>query len=135
MRRRDPADFIPRPNKDVDYPYFGARMPPELPRSRTQRPALPFRAPKRLHAADAPLTWGGEPWPERRPARFDARVGDVLAGNLELRATCRCGHSAIVEPEELRRRFEPTDKVGRVTFYCRQCCHRGSLEISNDLAV
>lgn len=107
----DVAHAFPRPNKDVGYFYYGAVREP--PRGSAGRP--------RYLPAARPLTWGGEPWPRRQPSLEDARVGDVIAGNIELRASCSCGHSTVIGTEVLRARHEPTQMLRYLAFRCRQC--------------
>lgn len=114
----NPINAVPRPNKDVPYLYFGpARLePPRGSRVGTSS----YRAPKRLYSG-GPLLWGDKPWPKRRPSAEDARVGDVIMGNVELRATCSCGHSKLVSTEELRVRAEPIQMLRSLRFRCQQC--------------
>jgi hypothetical protein len=122
MRRQRPADWVPGPSQD--FKYFdrsgGAKEPPRgsLVRARGPRTVVPVRAPKQ-----GPVLWGDAPWPKRRPSRADARVGDVLVGNVVLRGNCACGHSAIVDAEELRARFDPAMPVRDLgdRFRCQQC--------------
>lgn len=125
---RDSSGGFPRPNKDVPYGYFrggGAE------RQRTSSPIPAAGWQKRLHQHGTPLMWGDEPWPKRKPPRFDARVGDVLAGNIVLRVSCRCGHSDVINPEELRRRFEPIERLKRLEerFRCSQCGRYGHMSL------
>lgn len=133
-RRDDPSDALPSPNKDIAYGFYVGRSsarefyaPAPVPRPRYRCPA------DLLHKPGTPLLWGDEPWPTRRPMRFDARVGDVLAGNVRLRATCACGHSAHVDPEALRRRFPPTEMLKHVERYvrCRQCGRYGTASLED----
>jgi hypothetical protein len=58
-------------------------------------------------------------------------VGDVLAGNIELRGSCACGHSASVNPEESRRRSALTERVKYISFRCQQGQRYGSVSIQH----
>ena len=118
----DPTKAFPGPNKDIPYrdPGYAEPARGSSPRAKPLM-VLPQRSTKRLHQAGTPVLWAAEPWPSRKPAVFDARVGDVLTGNVELRATCVCGHSALVPADELRRRHEPTEHLKRLRFVCSQC--------------
>jgi hypothetical protein len=107
----DPIGAIPKPNKDVPYMYFGAGR--ELPRGARRRP--------RFMSTARPVSGSGSPWPKRRPSAEDVRVGDVIVGNVELRANCPCGHSKIVDAGTLRARREPTEMIRRLRFRCGQC--------------
>lgn len=116
----EPISAFPKPRKDVSYFYqgFGGLEPPRgsAMRSRFMSATRP-----------GPPTWGGEPWPRRRPSLEEARVGDVVVGNVELRANCACGHSKLVDAGALRGRHEPTQMLRHLRFRCRQCRRTATL--------
>lgn len=71
-----------------------------------------------------PVLWDGEPWPIRNPILYNACVGDVFAGNLEIHTRCTtCKRSGVIDPAELAARYEPTYRLRDLweRFYCRQC--------------
>jgi hypothetical protein len=117
MPRRRDDDWIPGPKQDIDYPTLGP-MPRERPRGKGR-------------AFDRGRLLDPRAWPVRRPTLAQARIGDVIAGNLELRATCRCGHSAIVESAALAKfdRNQPLrDILDKVR--CTQCRRYGKVAVN-----
>lgn len=124
---RESSSGFPRRNQEA-HGYFG-RGGAERPTSSPIPRAADWQ--KRLHQRGTPLMWGDKPWPRRKPARFHARVGDVLAGNIVLRISCRCGHSDVIDPEKLRRRFEPIERLKDLEqrFRCSQCGRYGHMSV------
>lgn len=114
------ADWVPRPNKDIDYysdlSAEADRIKHKLDRI-DARPGQPFRRAE---------------WPTRQPKLYQAQVGDVLAGNIELRATCKCGHSAVVDRSVLGAKFDPRTRIIdiRRKVRCTQCQRYGGLSMS-----
>lgn len=72
-----------------------------------------------------PVTWSdGEPWPIRNPILYEARVGDVFAGNVELATRCtHCGRAGFVDPAAIADRYEPIHRLRDIweKVFCRQC--------------
>lgn len=109
------ADWIPRPRQDIDYVYFDLPLEAERIRHKLERKG------RRPPPAQ---------WPSRRPTPQQAQIGDVLAGNVELRATCVCGHSAKVVPALLSK-FGPYTRIAdiRRKVRCTQCRRYGTLNM------
>lgn len=66
----------------------------------------------------------GTPWPIRNPALWEARCGDVFAGNLELATRCsHCGRSGIVDVATIAARYEPMEDLRPIVkrVFCREC--------------
>ncbi len=116
--RRD-ADWLPRPRKDIDY-YSDLSAEADRIKRKLDRTEIPTRHFKRAE------------WPRRKPTLSQARVGDALAGNIELRATCLCGHSAAVDVSVIAAKFNASTRIVDIKrkARCTQCRRYGALTVS-----
>ncbi len=115
------ADWLPRPRKDIDYPFFDLPAEAERIKREIDGPAVRSRRPFRKAE-----------WPTRRPTPGQAQIGDVLAGNIALRATCACGHSAVVDPALLSAKYDATTRIDDIgsKLRCTQCRRYGAVAIA-----
>jgi hypothetical protein len=141
MERRTPAgrtppngdldvDWVPRPKQDIDHPFFDlTREHERLKRAlaRTEQERVSY-----VRSKDSLIpAFRKSEWPVRNPIRNDAQIGDVLAGNVELRANCRCGHSATVDPAVLADKFDAKLMLYLIEdrVRCTQCGRYGSFSL------
>lgn len=118
---RPDGDWLPRPRKDMDYDYVDLRDTADRIRRRIDLPEGPGRRPFREAN-----------WPKRRPALSQAQIGDIFAGNIALRATCACGHSAPVDPLIVAAKFAITTRIIDIQrrARCTQCRRYGRLSVT-----
>ncbi len=113
------VDWLPRPRKDIDY-YSDLSAEADRIKRRLDRTEI---RPRPFRRAD---------WPKRKPTLSQARVGDALAGNIELRAACSCGHSAAVDVSVIAAKFDASTRIVDIKrkARCTQCRRYGALTVS-----
>ncbi len=113
------VDWLPRPSKDIDYYCDLSAEADRIKRKLDRTTSWP-----------RPFKKAG--WPKRKPTLSQARVGDALAHNIELRATCSCGHSAIIDVSVIAAKFSPSTRIVDIKrkARCTQCRRYGALTVS-----
>jgi hypothetical protein len=131
-RRSDrPEDAFPHPRQDIDYLAAGIELPRGVSRRSFENQVKLLQLRAQRAKLDQPARFDRDAWPVRNPTLAQAQVGDVLAGNLELRANCRCGHSAVVDPRVLAAKFDSRDSLRRIMdkVRCTQCRRYGAVAL------
>lgn len=138
MRHDRPIDLTARDR--VPVPAGKVTLPahwhdPALPLATIRRPKIDAaEAARRLEQSRAyrralmARPFRTEDFPRRSIGLWNAAIGDVLAGHVEVRSTCGCcGHSAIVPGPAMAQRHPVHERLKGIweRFRCSQCAQAG----------